>query len=399
MPPTISRVVQALEPSATLAMAAKAKELKAAGKTVYDFSVGEPDFNTPAHICQAATAAMQAGHTHYTAVGGVPELKAAISRQYKSRHGLEYAPQQVVVSNGAKHSLHNVFTTLCNPGDEVIIPAPYWVSYAELVKLTGAKPVIVPTLESDNFKLTPAQLRAALTPNSKMLLVCSPSNPTGSMYTPEELGALADVAIERDLTIVADEIYECLIYGDHRFASFATVRPGLADRTITINGVSKAYAMTGWRIGWTLSPPAIAKAMENLQSQETSNPSSVSQYAAIAALEGPQDCVAEMLAEFAKRREFVRGRIASLPKLSCADMGGAFYAFINIQAHLGRSYNGVRVDNSAQWCLELLAQHNVAMVMGSAFGAEGYARLSFATSLDNLQKGFDKIETFLQSPE
>lgn len=399
MPPTISRVVQALEPSATLAMAAKAKELKAAGKTVYDFSVGEPDFNTPAHICQAATAAMQAGHTHYTAVGGVPELKAAIARQYKSRHGLEYAPQQVVVSNGAKHSLHNVFTTLCNPGDEVIIPAPYWVSYAELVKLTGAKPVIVPTLESDNFKLTPAQLRAALTPNSKMLLVCSPSNPTGSMYSPEELGALADVAIERDLTIVADEIYECLIYGDHRFASFATVRPGLADRTITINGVSKAYAMTGWRIGWTLSPPAIAKAMENLQSQETSNPSSVSQYAAIAALEGPQDCVAEMLAEFAKRREFVRGRIASLPKLSCADMGGAFYAFINIQAHLGRSYNGVRVDNSAQWCLELLAQHNVAMVMGSAFGAEGYARLSFATSLDNLQKGFDKIETFLQSPE
>ncbi len=197
MPPTISRIVQALEPSATLAMAAKAKELKAAGKTVYDFSVGEPDFNTPEHICQAAIDAMQAGHTHYTAVSGIPELKAAVARQYKARHGLEYAPQQVVVSNGAKHSLHNVFTTLCNPGDEVIIPAPYWVSYAELVKLTGAKPVIVPTLESDNFKLTPAQLRAALTPNAKMLLVCSPSNPTGSMYSPEELGALADVAIEQ----------------------------------------------------------------------------------------------------------------------------------------------------------------------------------------------------------
>lgn len=399
MPSTISRLVQALEPSATLAMAAKAKELKAAGKTVYDFSVGEPDFNTPQHICDAATAAMKAGHTHYTAVGGIPELRAAIAKQYKSRHGLEYSPQQVVVSNGAKHSLHNVFTALCNPGDEVIIPAPYWVSYAELVKLTGAKPIIVPTLESDNFKLKPAQLRGALTANTKMLLVCSPSNPTGSMYSPEELGELADVAIERDLTIVADEIYECLIYGDHRFASFATVRPGLAERTITVNGVSKAYAMTGWRIGWTLSPLSVAKAMENLQSQETSNPSSVSQYAAVAALNGPQDCVAEMLAEFAKRREFVRGRIASLPKLSCADMGGAFYAFINIQAHLGRSYRGARVDNSAQWCLELLAQQNVAMVMGSAFGAEGYARLSFATSMDNLRNGFDKIEAFLNSPQ
>ena len=399
MPPTISRIVQALEPSATLAMAAKAKELKAAGKTVYDFSVGEPDFNTPQHICDAATAAMKAGHTHYTAVGGIPELRAAVAKQYKSRHGLEYSPQQVVVSNGAKHSLHNIFTALCNPGDEVIIPAPYWVSYAELVKLTGAKPVIVPTLESDNFKLKPEQLRGALTSNTKMLLVCSPSNPTGSMYSPEELGALADVAIERDLTIVADEIYECLIYGDHRFASFATVRPGLAERTITVNGVSKAYAMTGWRIGWTLTPLFVAKAMENLQSQETSNPSSVSQYAAVAALNGPQDCVAEMLAEFAKRREFVRGRIASLPKLSCADMGGAFYAFINIQSHLGRSYRGARVDNSAQWCLELLAQQNVAMVMGSAFGAEGYARLSFATSMDNLRNGFDKIEAFLNSPQ
>ncbi|HUY88964.1 MAG TPA: pyridoxal phosphate-dependent aminotransferase [Pirellulales bacterium] len=399
MPPSISRIVQALEPSATLAMAAKAKELKAAGRKVYDFSVGEPDFNTPRHICEAATAAMQAGHTHYTAVGGIPELRAAIAKQYKARHALEYSPQQVVVSNGAKHSLHNVFTALCDPGDEVIIPAPYWVSYAELVKLTGAKPVIVPTDEADDFKLTPAKLRAALTARSKILLVCSPSNPTGSMYSPAELGALADLAIERDLTIAADEIYECLIYGGHRFASFATVRPGLAERTITINGVSKAYAMTGWRIGWTLSPPALAKAMENLQSQETSCPSSVSQYAALAAIEGPQECVGEMLAEFAKRREFVRGRIASLPKLSCCDMGGAFYAFINIQAHMGRKYRGVQVDNSTQWCLELLGQQNVAMVMGSAFGAEGYARLSFATSMENLQAGFDAIEAFLKSPQ
>ena len=397
MPPTVSRLISALEPSATIAMAGKAKELKAAGKTVYDFSLGEPDFATPPHICDAAAAAMRAGHTHYTASGGIPELRAAVARQYRQRHGLEYSPQQVVVSNGAKHSLHNACTVLCDPGDEVIIPAPYWVSYAEQVKLASGVPVIVPTQQENDFKLTPAALRAAITPRSKVLLVCSPSNPTGSMYSPTELGELADVVIEKDLTVIADEIYERLVYGENRFASFATVRPGLVERTITVNGVSKAYAMTGWRIGWALAPPALAKAMDNLQSQETSNPASISQYAALAALDGPQECVDVMLVEFARRREFVRRRIAELPNLSCTQMAGAFYAFINVQAHLGRTYNGVRVDNSTQWCLELLAQQGVATVMGSAFGAEGYARLSFAASLENLEAGLDHIEAFLRS--
>ena len=396
MPLAISRIVSALEPSATLAMAAKAKELKAAGKTVYDFSVGEPDFTTPEHICQAAVAAMKAGHTHYTVASGIPELRAAVAKQYEAAHGLKYGADQVVVSNGAKHSLHNVFTALCNPGDEVIIPAPYWVSYAELVKLTGAVPVIVPTNEADNFKLSPAQFRAALTPKTTTLLICSPSNPTGTMYSPEELTALADVAIERDLTVISDEIYERLIYGNHRFASFATVRPGMQDRTVIINGASKAYAMTGWRIGWTLSPAKIATAMADLQSQETSNPSSVSQYAALAAITGPQDCVERMLAEFAKRRAFVRERIAGIRGFSCPEMAGAFYAFINIQAHLNRSYGGTQVKNSTEWCLTLLEQQNVATVMGSAFGAEGYARVSFATSLDTLAAGFDRIEAFLK---
>ncbi|MEX2119018.1 MAG: pyridoxal phosphate-dependent aminotransferase [Pirellulales bacterium] len=397
MPLATSRIVQALEPSATLAMAAKAKQLKANGKTVYDFSVGEPDFITPRHIREAAAAAMDAGHTHYTPVAGIPELRAAVARQYQQRHGLEYSPQQVVVSNGAKHSLHNVFTALLNPADEVIIPAPYWVSYAELVKLTGARPVIVPTREADDFKLRPAQLQAALSPNSRMLLICSPSNPTGTIYSPDELGQLAEVAIERDLLVVADEIYERLVYGTHRFASFATLRPALPQRTVTVNGVSKAYAMTGWRIGWTLSPVEVARSMESLQSQETSNPSSISQYAALAALEGPQQCVDEMLAEFSRRRDYVRGRIAQLPAVTGPDMGGAFYAFINIQAHLGRSYGGVWVGDSSQWCLELLAQQGVATVMGSAFGAEGYARISFATSLESLRSGFDRIEAFLKS--
>jgi len=378
-------------------MAAKAKELAKAGKKVVDFSVGEPDFTTPQHICDAATAAMRAGHTHYTAASGIAELKQAVAAAYSERHGLTYAADQVVISNGAKHSLHNVFTALCNPGDEVIIPAPYWVSYAELVKLTGAKPVIVETREDDDFKLTPAQLRGAITPRTTILLLCSPSNPTGSVYTPEELATLADIVLERNLLVVSDEIYERLIYGTHRFASFPTLRPGLQDRTIVVNGVSKAYAMTGWRIGWTLSPKNVAAAMADLQSQETSNASSISQYAALAAVEGPQECVERMREEFAQRREFVVGRIRAIPGLRCTEMAGAFYAFVNIRSYVNRAYGGNRVENSAQWCLALLEQQGVATVMGSAFGAEGYVRISFATSMENLRKGFDRIEAFVRS--
>ncbi len=394
--PAVSKVVSNLEPSATLAMAAKAKKLTADGKKVFDFSVGEPDFTTPQHICDAAVAAMQNGHTHYTVSHGIPELRVAIAKQYQAAHGIAYTPEEVVVSNGAKHSLHNVFATLCNPGDEVVIPAPYWVSYAELVKLTGAKPVIVQTRQEDEFKLTPAQLRAALSANSKILLLCSPSNPTGSMYTPDELGQLADIAIEKNLIVITDEIYERLVYGQHRFVSFPTVRPNLRERTIVVNGVSKAYAMTGWRIGWTLAPKHISKAMADLQSQQTSNPCSVSQYAALAAVTGPQECVGEMLKEFAKRREFVRERLAKIPGLSCPEMAGAFYAFINIKAHLNKTYGGQKITNSAEWCLALLDQQNVATVMGSAFGAEGYARLSFATSLETISAGLDRVEKFIR---
>ena len=265
-------------------MAAKAKELAAAGKTIYDLSLGEPDFVTPPHICQAAFKAIRDGYTHYTAASGILELKKAVVQQYQKAHGLSYAPQQVVVSNGAKHAIHNAFTVLLNPGDEVIIPAPYWVSYAELVKLTGARPVIVATREEDNFKLTPEQFRRAITANSKMLLLCSPSNPTGSMYSAAELGELADIVLEKNLLAVADEIYERLVYEGHKFTSFVTVRPGLQDRTVLINGVSKTYAMTGWRIGWTISPANVARVIGDLQSQETSCPSSVSQYAAVAAI-------------------------------------------------------------------------------------------------------------------
>jgi len=392
---TLSRVIQALEPSATMAMAAKAKELKASGKTVYDLSLGEPDFDTPEHICDAAAEAMRAGHTHYTPASGIPELKRAVAEQYEAACGLRYDPAQVSVANGAKHALHNAFTVLLDPGDEVIVPAPYWVSYAELVKLTGATPVIVPTEQDDDFLLTVEQFREALSGRTKMLLLCSPSNPTGTMYAPEQLAELADVAIERDLVVVADEIYDRLVYGDHTFASFATVRPGLQDRTVIVNGVSKTYAMTGWRIGWTLSPAHVAKAIGSLQSQETSNPSSISQYAALAAITGPQDCVGRMLSEFTRRREFVVQRIAEIPGLSCPEMAGAFYAFINISEHLGRKYGGVPVDDSTAWSLELLAQKSVATVMGSAFGMDGYARVSFATSMANLEAAFERIEEFV----
>ncbi len=391
----ISRLINALEPSATLAMAAKAKELKASGKTVYDLSLGEPDFTTPQHICDAAAAAMKSGHTHYTVASGIPELKKAVVETYKKTYGLDYEPAQVTVTNGAKHALHNAFATTLDPGDEVIIPAPYWVSYAELVKLTGAKPVIVQTEEANDFKITPAQFKAAITGNTRMFLLCSPSNPTGSLYSPEELAVLADIVLENNLTVLADEIYDKLVYSGSKFASFPTVRPGLQDRTILINGVSKTYAMTGWRIGWSIAPANVAKKMGELQSQETSNPCSISQYAAVAALNGDQKCVAEMHAEFEKRRDYVQSRIDEIPGLSCPTMGGAFYAFFNIKQHLGRKYDGVQIDTSEQWCLELLSRKNVATVMGSSFGTEGYVRASFAASHDVLKNAFDRIHEFV----
>ena len=391
----LSKIVQGMEPSATLAMSAKAKELKAKGETVVDLSVGEPDFNTPKHICEAAVAAMNAGHTRYTVASGIPALKEAICADYLARFGLEYKPSQIVVSNGAKHSLHNAFFCTLNPGDEAILPAPYWVSYAELIKLSGAVPVIVPTREEDDFKLTPEALRAAITPKTRMLLLCSPSNPTGSCYTRAELEALADIAIENDLFVVSDEIYERLVYDGAPFASFPTLREGLADRTIVINGVSKTYAMTGWRVGWTFAPENVSKKMASLQSQETSNPCSVSQYAALAAVTGDQSCVDAMRVEFEKRRDYVAGRIAEIPGMTCGKMGGAFYAFFNIQKFLGREYNGVKVETSQDWCMALLEQKKVATVMGSAFGAEGYVRASFAASMDDLKEAFDRIADFV----
>ncbi|MDR1923053.1 MAG: pyridoxal phosphate-dependent aminotransferase [Planctomycetaceae bacterium] len=392
---SISKLVQGLEPSATLAMSAKAKEIKSSGKTVYDLSVGEPDFITPQHICDAGTAAMKAGYTKYTIASGIPELKKAIAEKYKADYGLDYNTNQIVISNGAKHSIHNVFFTTIDPNDEVIIPAPYWVSYAEIVKLSGGIPVIVQTKESDNFKMSPAQLEQAITPKTKMLLLCSPSNPTGVMYSRLELEQIADVVIKKNIFVLADEIYDKLIYGDNKFVSFPTIRDGLQERTIVVNGVSKTYAMTGWRVGWTFSPVNVAKKMGELQSQETSNPCSISQYAALAAITGSQDCVTEMLNAFKQRRDYVAKRIAEIDGLSCPEMGGAFYAFFNIKKHLGKKIGNSTINNSEQFCLELLTQKQVATVMGSSFGCEGYVRASFAASIDVLKNAYDRIADFV----
>ncbi|MBO7708270.1 MAG: pyridoxal phosphate-dependent aminotransferase [Thermoguttaceae bacterium] len=391
----LSKIVQQMEPSATLAMSGRAKELKASGETVYNLSVGEPDFNTPEHICQAAIDAMRAGHTRYTVASGIPELKKAVVANYKKTHGLEYPFTSCVVSNGAKHAIHNSLFCTLNPGDEVIIPAPYWVSYAELVKLSGAIPVIVQTKEANNFKITPEEFKAAITPKTRMFLLCTPSNPTGNIYSGEELGRLADIVLENNIFVLADEIYENLVYGDNKFVSFPTVREGLQDRVIVINGVSKTYAMTGWRVGWALAPENVAKKMGALQSQETSNPCSVSQYAALAAIQGDQSCVAKMVAEFAKRRDYVEERIANIKGMTCPKMGGAFYAFVNIKEYLGREYGGKMINTDTEWCLELLSQKKVATVMGSAFGAPGYFRASFATSMENIKEAFDRIEEFV----
>jgi aspartate aminotransferase len=391
----ISQLAASVQPSATLAAGAKARQLKAAGVKVYDFSLGEPDFHTPQHICEAAEKAALAGQTHYTPTSGTPEVKTAVARWYGRFHGLDCGPENVIVSNGAKHSIHNALAATVGPGDEVVIPTPYWVSYSDLVSMTGAIPVLVNTTLASGFKMTPQQLRAAVTPRTRLLMINSPCNPTGTVYTRAELTALADVVLESDAAILSDEIYEQLTYADAKPTCVATLRPGLKDRTITISGASKSYAMTGWRMGWAVAPAAVVKAMDTIQSQETSCPSSVSQAALIAALEGPQDCVAEMRQGFAARKELVARLLGAIPGVKLPPADGAFYAFFDVSAYFGKSFGGKLVTNSLGFCAALLEQAHVNLVPGSAFGAEGFVRMSFASSREVIEGGLTRLKEWL----
>ncbi|MFO0937027.1 MAG: pyridoxal phosphate-dependent aminotransferase [Gemmataceae bacterium] len=393
----VSKLAASVQPSATLAAGAKAKALKAAGVNVFDFSLGEPDFDTPKHICDAANAAMKSGQTHYTPATGTAELKTSIAKWYGRMHGQECKAENVIVSNGAKHSLHNALAATVGPGEEVIIPTPYWVSYSDLVSMTGATPVLVETTFESGFKMTVAQFEKAVTPRTRMLMLNSPCNPTGSVYTRAELEAIVDAVLKTDVSILSDEIYEQLTFGDAKSTCVATLRPGLKDRTITVSGASKSYAMTGWRMGWAVAPVAIAKAMDTIQSQETSCPSSVSQAALIAALDGPQECVAEMRAEFAARREIVAGLLSKIPGVKFAKPDGAFYAFFDVSSYFGKSFGGQVVTDSISFCTQLLEQAHVNLVPGIAFGAEGFVRMSFATNRETIQAGLTKLADWLKT--
>jgi len=393
----LSKRARNIKPSPTLSMDAKAKEMKASGIDVVSFGVGEPDFDTPAHIKDAAIKALKEGFTKYTPVDGIPALKDAIIDKLKADNSLSYSRGEIIVSCGAKHSLYNIAQALYDEGDEVVIPAPYWVSYPDQVLLNDAKPVIVPTSERDSFMLMPAELRKHVTKRTKALILNYPSNPTGLTYTREVLEGLAAVAVEHGFYIVSDEIYEKLRYDGAGHVSIASLGEDVRKRTLVVNGLSKSHAMTGWRIGYTAGPADVIKAMANIQSQSTSNPTSIAQAAAVEALRGPQDFIAMMLAEFDKRRKYLVGELNGLEGVSCSTPKGAFYAFPNVSALFGRSYRGRKVDDSAALATILLEEAHIALVPGSAFGAEGFLRMSYATSMSNIEKGVQRLKDVIEN--
>ena len=390
----ISDRVQSLSPSQTLAMSQKSNELKAQGIDVINLSVGEPDFNTPDHIKEAAKRAIDENFSFYTPVPGYMSLRKAIVKKLKDENGLDFAPEQIVVSGGAKQSLCNVILSVVNPDDEVIIPTPAWVSYVEMVKLAEGNNVLVPATIEQDFKITPEQLEAAITPKSRLIILCSPSNPTGSVYTRDELQALVDVLAKYpDIMILADEIYEHINFTGS-FTSLASF-PEIADRVIIVNGVSKAYAMTGWRIGFIAAPLWVAKATNKLQSQYTSGASSIAQKAAEEAYNGSQECVEEMRKAFERRRNLVVSLAKQITGLKVNEPQGAFYLFPEVSSYFGKSYNGRTINNDADLAMYLLEEGHVATVSGDAFCAPGYIRLSYATSDDNIREAMRRIKEVL----
>ncbi|MBW6463782.1 MAG: pyridoxal phosphate-dependent aminotransferase [Firmicutes bacterium] len=388
----------AITASSTMVLDTRVKQLAADGKNVVSFAAGETDFDTPEHIRAAAIKAINEGFTRYTAASGIPRLKEAVCAKLLRDNGLEYRPNQIVVSNGSKHSLDNIFTALLNEGDEVLIPAPYWVSYPEMVKLRGGKPVIINTNRAAGFKMTPSDLKEAVTSRTRALVLNIPSNPTGQVYNRNELEDIAEIAVEKNICVLSDEVYEKFIYsGEH--VSIASLGNEIKDLTIVVNGVSKTYAMTGWRIGYTASTPELALIMSNIQSHAASNPNSIAQMAACAALEQSQECVKEMWKAFEARRNYMVQRFNNMSSLSYLMPEGAFYLFVDISKTFKLRYEGVLIENDGNFANLLLENELVAVVPGEGFGAPGYVRLSYAASMENIREGLDRIEHFLNKLE
>lgn len=392
----LSRKAQEISSSVTLAITAKAKMLKDQGVDVVSFGAGEPDFNTPVNIQESGIKAIKSGYTRYTPASGILELKEAICRKLFNDNKIEYKASQIVVSNGAKQGLYNALMAICNPGDEVIVPVPYWVSYPELIKLVDGIPVYIETREEDKFKYTKSALLNAITDKTKAIILNSPNNPTGAVYTKEELEMIAEIAVKNDLVIISDEIYEKLVYDEIKHISIASLNDEIKKRTIVLNGMSKAYAMTGWRIGYTASEEVIAKIMSNIQSHATSNPNSIAQYASVDALNGPQDTIELMRKEFEKRRNYMVEKINSISNISCSKPDGAFYVMVNISKLIGKKINGFEIKNSVDLCAALLEAEKVAAIPGAGFGTDNYIRLSYATSLENIIEGLNRIENFVK---
>ncbi|AOY78419.1 pyridoxal phosphate-dependent aminotransferase [Clostridium formicaceticum] len=384
-----------ISPSVTLTIDARSKQMRAEGIDVISFGVGEPDFQTPDNIKRAAIEVIEKGPTGYTAASGLPELKKAICEKLQKDNGLSYHPENIIVSNGGKHALYNIFQAICNPGDEVIIPTPYWVTYPESVKMADATPVYIECTEENEFRLQKSDLLAAITPRTKAIVLNSPSNPTGSVYTKEELEEIAEIVVKHNILVVSDEIYEKLVYDGEKHISIASLNEEIKERTIVLNGMSKAYAMTGWRIGYTASNLEIAKIMGNIQSHATSNPNTIAQYASIEALRGEQTTIEEMTKAFDERRKYMIHRINEIKDLSCITPKGAFYVMMNISKWIGKEIKGYKVNNSIDFAEILLENTKVAIVPGIAFGADNFMRLSYATSLENIQEGLNRIDDFL----
>ncbi|MCR4933330.1 MAG: pyridoxal phosphate-dependent aminotransferase [Lachnospiraceae bacterium] len=393
---SLSQKAMDVKPSSTLAITAKAKELKKSGVDVVGFGAGEPDFNTPKNICDAAIKAIETGFTKYTPASGTNELKAAISKKFRDFNGLDYAPEQIVVSNGGKHALTNIFNAIINEGDEVIIPAPYWLSYPEMVKLSGGVPVFVFGTKENGYKITAKQLEEAVTEKTKALVLNSPNNPTGMVYSKKELQAIADVAIKRDFYVISDEMYENLIYGNEKHVSIASLNDEIYKRTITCSGLSKSYAMTGWRIGYTGSSVEIAKLMSAMQSHLTSNPNSIAQFASCEALNGPQDDVEKMKKEFDRRRAYMYDRVKAMPYVDVSKPQGAFYVFIDMSKAVELSYKGEKLGSASKLAQCLLNDYAVAVIPCADFGFPNHIRLSYAISIGQIEKGLGRIEEFLK---